>query len=376
MSAYAISSRGLASRRMPQSILTPMNTLLFGAGQQGAWGDPTDLSTQFQDSAGTTPVTAVEQLGGKILDKSGNGNHETQSTSTARPVLSARVNLLTNTDLSGFVAGFPGTPPTGWFNDATTGSLADNFGAIKFVAVGQQRAIKYFFIASVGSTYQFTLVANTPSAWLQINQAIRLSGIVGTITYQIDGSPAVASDAIPAGNHVISLTIAVTAVTTPVLVIGAGVNSNVNGEVSIKSVSYVSASKAHLPYQRVNTPTDYDTVGFPKYWTLDGVDDYWTSATGGGGTAGFFFSAVISPLGGAGTVRVVWSDAGTNTGYIVRLNASNQLEIAAGNGTTYTTVATTATLAVGDINVCQAWDDGTNLNVRIGTGLSHLLRGL
>lgn len=130
----------------------------------------------------------------------------------------------------------------------------------------------------------------------------------------------------------------------------------------------MSASKAHLPYQRVNTPTDYDTVGFPKYWTLDGVDDYWTSATGGGGTAGFFFSAVISPLGGAGTVRVVWSDAGTNTGYIVRLNASNQLEIAAGNGTTYTTVATTATLAVGDINVCQAWDDGTNLNVRIGTG--------
>jgi hypothetical protein len=60
---------------------------LFAAGEQGAWYDPSDLSTLFQDSAGTVPVTAVEQPVGLILDKSGRGNHATQATATSRPVL-------------------------------------------------------------------------------------------------------------------------------------------------------------------------------------------------------------------------------------------------------------------------------------------------
>ncbi len=71
--------------------------VLFAAGEQGAWYDPTDLSTLFQDSAGTTPVTAVEQPVGRWLDKSGRGNHATQSTSLSRPTYSARYNLLSAT---------------------------------------------------------------------------------------------------------------------------------------------------------------------------------------------------------------------------------------------------------------------------------------
>ena len=43
---------------------------LFTGGVQGAWYDPSDYSTLFQDSAGTTPVTAVEQPVGLMLDKS------------------------------------------------------------------------------------------------------------------------------------------------------------------------------------------------------------------------------------------------------------------------------------------------------------------
>jgi hypothetical protein len=42
---------------------------LFSAGEQGGWYDPSDLTTLFQDSAGTTPVTAVEQPVGLWLDK-------------------------------------------------------------------------------------------------------------------------------------------------------------------------------------------------------------------------------------------------------------------------------------------------------------------
>ena len=43
---------------------------LFTSGAQGAWYDPSDLSTLYQDAAGTTPVTAVEQPVGLMLDRS------------------------------------------------------------------------------------------------------------------------------------------------------------------------------------------------------------------------------------------------------------------------------------------------------------------
>ena len=59
---------------------------LFADGKQGVWYDPSDLSTLFQDAAGTFPVTTIGNPVGKILDKSGNNNHATQTTGTARPL--------------------------------------------------------------------------------------------------------------------------------------------------------------------------------------------------------------------------------------------------------------------------------------------------
>lgn len=65
---------------------------LFANGEQGAWYDPSDFSTLFQDAAGTIPVTAPGQPVGRMLDKSGRGNHATQATAAARPVLQQDVN--------------------------------------------------------------------------------------------------------------------------------------------------------------------------------------------------------------------------------------------------------------------------------------------
>lgn len=72
---------------------------LFTEGEQGLIYDPSDFSTMFQDAAGTIPVTGVGQPVGLVLDKSGNGNHASQVTETARPVLGrepvgGRKNLL------------------------------------------------------------------------------------------------------------------------------------------------------------------------------------------------------------------------------------------------------------------------------------------
>lgn len=60
---------------------------LFAAGEQGYWLDPFDFSTMFQDTAGATPVTAVGQSVRRWLDKSGRGNHFTQSSTSNAPIL-------------------------------------------------------------------------------------------------------------------------------------------------------------------------------------------------------------------------------------------------------------------------------------------------
>lgn len=52
------------------SLLGTRIAELFAGGVPGAWFDPSDLSTLFQDAAGTLPVTAVEQPVGLMLDKS------------------------------------------------------------------------------------------------------------------------------------------------------------------------------------------------------------------------------------------------------------------------------------------------------------------
>jgi hypothetical protein len=60
-------------------------TALFASSEKGVWFDANDLSTLFQDAAGTIPVTAVGQKVGKWLDKSGNNNHAIQATVANQP---------------------------------------------------------------------------------------------------------------------------------------------------------------------------------------------------------------------------------------------------------------------------------------------------
>ena len=78
-------------------------TKLFAAGEAGGLWDFSTLANLYQDSAGTTPCTAVGDPIGKVLDTSGRGNHLTQSTSTQRPTLGRMPatgvrNLLTYTE--------------------------------------------------------------------------------------------------------------------------------------------------------------------------------------------------------------------------------------------------------------------------------------
>ena len=60
---------------------------LFSNGEQGFYYDPNDLSTLYQDAAGTIPVTAAGQPVGLMKDKSGRNNHASQTVSASRPIL-------------------------------------------------------------------------------------------------------------------------------------------------------------------------------------------------------------------------------------------------------------------------------------------------
>lgn len=57
----------------------------FNTDTTGLIYDPYDLTTLFQDASGTIPVTSSGDPVGRVLDKSGNGNHAIQPLSSARP---------------------------------------------------------------------------------------------------------------------------------------------------------------------------------------------------------------------------------------------------------------------------------------------------
>jgi hypothetical protein len=82
----------------PRSRGAAIPSVMFADGEQGAWYDPSDIGTLWQDVGRTISVTGLGQPVGFVLDKSGNGNHLAQADAARRPVLDARSNLLTGTE--------------------------------------------------------------------------------------------------------------------------------------------------------------------------------------------------------------------------------------------------------------------------------------
>lgn len=75
---YNLEQAPFNNRASARSIVASNNGLIYNI---------QDLSTLYQDAAGTIPVTAIGQPVGKVLDISGNGNHATQPITAARPTL-------------------------------------------------------------------------------------------------------------------------------------------------------------------------------------------------------------------------------------------------------------------------------------------------
>jgi len=154
------------------AAFSPAN--LFASGEQGAWYDPSDLSTMFQGAVSTTPVTAPGQPVGLILDKS-----KAPTSRTALPVMTCSATV----SQAGNVLTFASSPA----GDQASGNPPINgnyFYRMSFTIVGTGSVVIYVGASPV----TFSAGTHTLKSW-NANAAsyfifrANAGGFNGTVTF-------------------------------------------------------------------------------------------------------------------------------------------------------------------------------------------------
>lgn len=296
-------------RRLIKGFSTGRNGFLYSLAQ----------NTLNQLSTGTTPVTAATNPVGLTLD--------------SRLGLALGAELVTN---GGFDADASWTKGVGW---TIAGGKATH-------AAGAGSDIEQGAVSLVaGKAYKITLDV------LAVRAASILYAWDGALYKEIETVVSVGSK---------TAIIVMAANTSLKIRLGLAADADIDN-ISVKLLEGNHAIQATAGAR----PTwEVDAQGF-HYLAFTGSPMSLTSATGGAGSAGFFFCAVVQPTGGAGTLQTLFADNGTNTGYKVQKDVNNKLSFSAGNNAAFTTLASTAALSVGTKYLLTVWDDGTNLNVQI-----------
>lgn len=277
---------------------------LFLDGIQGAWYDPSDMTTLFQDSAGTTPVTAVEQPVGRILDKSGRGNHATQSTAASRPVLRARYNLLTYSEDFGnaawilsqlSVSANSQTAPDGTVSGDTLveSAVAAWHGIYQLITLSGTNSFSIYVKGKDVSRWAYYKLYVNTNDWV----AVVVNPFTGVVTQSSSGSlsgfSSVTTTSTPAPNGWFRIVTTFTrAVGAPVYLAPGPVDSatptfDADGNRSYlgdgtsgiyvwgaQLLTAADATATGNAYQRIADAATYATGGvFRPYLAFDGVDD-------------------------------------------------------------------------------------------------------
>lgn len=261
---------------------------LFAGGEVGVWYDPSDLTTLFQDSAGTTPVTAAGQTVGKILDKSGRGNHATQATSAQRPTYgfhpitglrnvangSAAYSNATYWPASSVNSGITvtrtaGSDATGAYIDVRYAGTATGGGTdVTFQYAPSRRA------ASIGDVYTCSAVVQRVSGVAtNSSMSVGVSQEIAPSTYSGGTDSAVTTSATP-----------VTISATHTVTVGNQVRPSVNFGFTIGATIDVTYRIRELQFEKSATRTAYQAnysqynvteagVASAYYLSFDGVDD-------------------------------------------------------------------------------------------------------
>lgn len=308
---------------------------LFAANEPGVWYDPGDFSTLFQDDAGTTPVTAVEQPVGLMLDKRlglvrgpelvTNGGFDNGTTgwvliNTPSVVTESSSVVVTNTaNTSGYemlaqafgsVAGktyecvFDVEPLTA---NTAVGAWTGTTGAYSVNLPLGRHTVRRFFTATNANAEVRVGAMNTDSAALRVH-AVSVRELPGNHAYQTTATSRPVLSA-RVNQYLATETLATQNITTLAAqyrlsfegagtitlsgtatgVYSAGshlitcttgtLTSTVSGSVTKADLRVANTGVNLPPYQRVNTATDYDTDGFPHYLRFDGVDDWLVTPT-------------------------------------------------------------------------------------------------
>lgn len=380
------------------------------------WLRPSVTAGMWQDSAGTTSMSAVGTLldtsnpVGKILDYSGQGIHLSQSTSTARPVLSARRNLLTKTNTpsdtawgaSGFyfvngldaqILGPDGVTMAGAIIEDTTlnyharGPMIVTGGATP-VAIYNKSA--YFKYKGRRAGFQFKTsdgVFRNAFFDLQAGTVVSKSGVTSASISDAGNGWWRCSMVIPPGSGGSSSANEAIHITD---LIGAApyTGDGVSG-VYVYGVQTTLGADL-LPYQPVNTASDYPPVT-PQYVKYDGVDDALASATLTAGTLGSNVDAfMVVRRDTAGNVTLGYPTPGATTFFGMAESGSgsvchasvgtptvwvNGVQLAGGTSVTRGTLHTA--LTVGDWHVVEFRNLDLSAWTQIGEGghTGYLING-
>ena len=216
----------------------------------------------------------------------GPGNHATQTTATKRPVLSQRVNLLTNTeDFGGAAWNLGGTTVTANTDIAPDGTttadtiLSGGAQAI-YQSVPTTSGVAYRVSVSIKKTTGATVYPMVSMSGSSMYGQVILNTNTGIATVRIDIPGATSITSVSQGDFwLVAFTLATDAtlldfrIYPSVSTDGSSISGGLSGSCVVWGASLVPADQASLPYQRVNTATDYDTVGFPKFSNYDAIDD-------------------------------------------------------------------------------------------------------
>lgn len=278
---------------------------VFVTGALGAWFEPSDFSNEFQDNLGATPVTASGQIIGKMNDKSGRGNHVTQATVGSRPTVTVDTG--------------------GNYYDAYNGT-----SSVLASVAGGGATTAFFLTQAINPTNRGTALT-TP-----VNAAFATATTGGTLAaatyfYRVSAINAYGE----------TLASAETSVVT-------------TGTTSTTTVNWGAVANA---------------AGYKVYGRTTGAELLMATL---GNVLTFTDTGAVTPAGALPTVNttsymVIFSDAGANTGYKVLLDSNGNLRFMAGNGTAYTTVASTDQLPLGATSLITVYDDGTNLKAQVNT---------
>ena len=219
------------------------------------------------------------------------GNHASQATTTARPILSARYNLLSS---SAGVGAAPWNSTAGTFSFAPAVPYIGNEAyRITNNGTGTFRFIAHPFTVQVG-TYTVSAIVEedvfNPSEYTDLGllQApsttlgrIRIHWPTGSIgsasAFPLNLRGSMLSSMGPNGGRVFSIQfeVNVTAVGEHrVLFYPSSTTQNTTG-VILHCIDVRLSVDAALPsFQTVTSPSNYDTAGFPYYLRFDGVDDH------------------------------------------------------------------------------------------------------